>query len=171
MNLNLFISLGLLLLGLIKTSEFENNTTPCGNYTCVIDQGKCILNGTDYFCLCSEYFDSYPQNGTLQCNYRKKKQYIAFFLETFLTYGAGHFYCENYQVAVPKLVYFVFCYCLFIYLRMLMKSKEDNNTAALIIALLACLFLTIMLAWQLADIILYALNSYPDGYNISLYPW
>ncbi len=156
---------------LTRSQQMDNKTIPCGNYTCVSGQGQCILNGTDYLCACSEYFDSYPQNATLQCNYRKKKQYIAFLLETLLTYGAGHLYCENYQIAIPKLIYWVFCYCLFIYLRLLIKSKEDNNTTALIISLLACLFLTIMLAWQLADVIMYGLNSYNDGYDIQLYPW
>ena len=155
----------------IALVQCENNDINCGNYTCASENGLCVKNGTDFICVCSEMYDSFPINDTIKCNYKRKKQSVAFFLETFLSYGAGHFYAENYQFAVPKLFFWLICYCLFIFLRVVTKSNEENNTTALIISLLACLFLTGMLAWQIADIIMYGTNFYQDGNGIALLSW
>jgi hypothetical protein len=166
----LTISLLIFIFNLFKIN-CENTDIICGNYTCVYGNGLCIKNGTESICICSEFYDSYPINQTLKCNYKRKKQYVAFLLETLVTYGAGHFYTGNYQLAVPKLFFWVISYCLFIFLRVVTKSNEESNTTALIISLLACLFLTGMLGWQLTDVIIYGMNLYMDGNGIGLLPW
>jgi hypothetical protein len=155
----------------IFTNFVLSNDEHCGNFTCVHGRGKCFKNGTEYDCVCNEFFATFPENNTLKCNYERKKQSVAFILETLVTYGAGHFYCENYQFAVPKMFFWILSYCLFIFLRNIIKSGEEQNTTVFIISLVACLFLTIMFAWQLADMVLYGLNIYMDGNNIELLPW
>ncbi|MFN9944930.1 MAG: hypothetical protein ACK56I_36230, partial [bacterium] len=117
--------------------------------------GLCIKNETEYKSLCYDLYATFPKNSTFKCNYTRKKQLTAFLLETFLTYGAGHYYIEVYEMAVPKTLYWIFCYCLFIVLRVILKSNEEANTTGLIMTLLSFMFLIGMLAWQVTDMILY----------------
>ena len=144
---------------------------PCGDFTCTYNQGICVQSTINSTCICIIHLQSYPSNNTIQCDYPRKKQLTAFLLELFLTYGAGHFYTGNIQFAVPKLFFWVVSYCLFIVLRIVSKSNEDNNTTSLIIMLLACMFCVGMLTWQIADVVLYGLNKYSDGNGIELQPW
>ncbi len=144
---------------------------PCGNITCVIDQGICMFRPENITCDCLPDYSTYPIESTTKCNYLRKKQYVAFLLELCITYGAGHFYTENYQLAVPKLFFWIVSYCLFIVLRMIIKSNEDSTAASLIVALTSYLFCACMFCWQIADLVLFGMNVYKDGYGKELTPW
>jgi hypothetical protein len=150
----------------------QDNDINCGNYLCSYGKGECYNNNTNLLCICKDQFSTLPNsNSTTLCDYKRKKQAIAFILESIVTYGAGHFYCENYQFAVPKLFFWVISYCLFIFLKNVAKSGEQQNTTVFVVSLIACLFLTVMFAWQLADMIMYGMNLYKDGNGIELLSW
>lgn len=165
-----FIKLILIILLLISTTLAQLGI-PCGNNICARDQGICIYKAENITCSCIPEFATYPSDSNLQCNYIKKKQYVAFLLELCITYGAGHFYTENYQLAVPKLFFWLLSYCLFIVLRMIIKSNEDSTAASMIVALTSYLFCACMICWHLTDVVLFGLNIYKDGYGFELSHW
>ncbi len=156
---------------LLISTIYSQLSIPCGNITCVKDQGICIYRAENTTCDCLPEFSTFPIDSPAKCNYMRKKQYIAFLLELCITYGAGHFYTENYQLAVPKLFFWIVSYCLFIVLRMIIKSNEDSTAASLIVALTSYLFCACMLCWQIADLALFGLNIYTDGKGQELIPW
>ena len=152
------------------------------NETTTLSNGKYYLNDRSYcreydddpgkfFCECIDGYASYPEDNNIQCNYKQKLQLKAFLLELFLCYGAGHFYIHNYKLAIPKLVVFVFFYCLFIALRIITKAKEENKKANLIICIGAGISFVGMLSWQIIDLINFGKNNYKDGNNVPLRKW
>lgn len=102
----------------------------------------------------------------LACNYKLKKQYVAFLLETFLILGAGHFYCNRIlygfiKVAVIAAVILIDCI-----LKSCVKSKgiKIQNVAIIIsYSLYAGLIL-----FQLFDIVMFGINKHIDGYGLPL---
>ena len=147
-------------------SEYEQ----CGSIKCVKNHGTCQMTTESNYCSCYDRYTTYPVNSDIQCNYERKKQLNAFLLEFFLTYGAGHFYIDNYKLAIPKLVVFIFLYCLFIVLRIFTKSKEENKSANLAICISAAIAFVGMLAWQIFDLFWFGYNKYKDGNGVELYP-
>jgi hypothetical protein len=156
---------------LLISSIYTQFGVPCGNFTCTKDQGICMYRTENTTCDCFPDFSTYPIDNENKCNYMRKKQYVAFLLELCLTYGAGHLYTENYQLAVPKLFFWIVSYCLFIVLRMIIKSNEDSTAASLIVALTSYLFCACMICWQIADLALFGMNIYTDGNGEKLIPW
>lgn len=163
----LYLSIGAVL---NEKNVKEIEYVECGNIKCAKHQGNCQEINNEYFCKCLEQFATYPLTSEIQCNYERKKQLNAFLLEFFVTYGAGHFYTENYKYAIPKLLVFIFLYCLFIVLRIVSKAKEENKTANLIICIFAGVCFVGMITWQLIDVFKYGYNKYKDGNGIELLP-
>jgi hypothetical protein len=150
----------------------SNITITCGNTTCVANNGFCYeYSAVNQTCICFNQFATYPTNNNIMCNYARKKRLTVFLLELIISFGSGHFYAGNYDMAVPKLFFWFVTYCLCIMLRIAMKSNEDNNTTKLIISLVLFMFCTGMIAWQLGDIILYGTGYYKDGNGIDFLPW
>ncbi len=157
-----------------KEKEEEGNLITCPNgISCNSKNGECIKDELkeEYICLCKNGYSTYPENSETKCNYQQKTQIKAFLLEFFLSYGAGHFYIQNYKLAIPKLIVFAFFYCLFIVLRIITKAKEENKCANLIICICAGITFVGMLFWQITDLIIFGKNKYKDGKGVSLKPW
>ena len=112
----------------ISLSEEDVDYIQCGNLKCAKNQGTCQEINNDYLCICDEHYATYPFNNDIVCNYERKKQLNAFLLEFFVTYGAGHFYTENYKYAIPKLLVFVSLYC--IENNKQSKRREQNSKFA-----------------------------------------
>jgi hypothetical protein len=160
-----------LLLGILVIS-FSIQVPPprnisCGSLTCHQDNSLCIKTENDYDCECSSEYDSLPDD-PLKCVYLKKSKLKAFLFELLVTYGAGHFYLENYQMAIPKLLFWVLSYCLIIILRTFQKSDENNIQFSCFMKIVAGLILLIMIIWQVLDLVFIWLDYYTDGYGISL---
>lgn len=151
-------------------SPLNQELTPCGSFQCVVNQSTCLLNAEVPICSCFGDYTTYPSDNHTQCNYERKRQLVAFLLEFFVTYGAGHFYTENYKFAISKLVVFVFLYCLFIVLRIVTKAKEENKVANLLICIFAVICFLGMITWQLIDVFKFGYNTYTDGNGIELVP-
>lgn len=102
----------------------------------------------------------------LSCNYKLKKQFVAFLLETFLIFGAGHFYCNRIlygfiKVAVIAAVILIDCI-----LKSCVKSKgiKIQNVATIISY---SLYAGIII-FQLFDIVMFGINKHIDGYGLPL---
>jgi hypothetical protein len=153
----------------------------CGGKLCDSVGGICVFNSslgqnmtsnynsTGFFCNCTPRFSTFPNDSQLQCSYKLYSQKTAFLLELFLSFGAGHFYIKNYQIAIPKLLFWLVGYYLFIILRMVTKKTEENNTTALLVALIGCIFCFGMLTWQVVDCFLFGFNLYNDGNGVTPY--
>lgn len=158
------------LLLLFHIIAFTSCQIPCGERFCSIGQGDCIsMRNTT--CICQPKYATYPEDNTLMCAYQKKSQLIYFILEVLVTFGVGHFYVSNFQMAVPKLLFWIIGYCFFVVLRIVNKKREENNTTTLIIALIGCIFCCGMLVWQIVDLIMIALGNYSDGNGVELLSW
>jgi hypothetical protein len=144
---------------------------PCGNSTCPSGQGTCITSNTISECVCNIAYTTYPEDSEVSCNYARKSRLTAFLLEGFLTYGIGHFYAGNYHYAIPKFFFFCFSYCLFVFLRMVVRNNEYNNNTSRPVVVSAYVFLILMIIWYISDIVLYALGIYKDGHGVDLIPW
>jgi hypothetical protein len=141
----------------------------CGNTTCTASQANCSLDSTT--CICNIGYETFPEQHSEMCNYEKKSQLIAFLLETFVSFGSGHFYINNLSKAISKFLVWILAYTLVISLRLLSFKRDENDTTLLFISLSSCIFCFIMVVWQIIDIILFGLNYYEDGNNIRLKPW
>jgi len=150
------------------------NTINCGSNKCVANAGICV-NFAQSNCTCINEYTTFPNTSIIKCNYEKKKQQTAFFLELFVSYGSGHFYLNNVQFAIPKFLFWFIGYYLFIVLRVIFKQKEDEdpnkNTFATISIVLGFIFLILMLIWQIVDLVFMGLNEYTDGNNIEVLSW
>ena len=162
------------------TSQVANIT--CGAYTCVSSNSTCFIdnvNQANKTCICSDQYATFPHDSLLQCNYQRKSQLTAFLLEFFITFGAGHFYVEFYQFAIPKFCFWLIGLFLYIAYRIISNKKKDEDeddddnedTTNLILALISCIFCYGMLVWQIADVILFGVNYYTDGNLINLHAW
>ena len=167
---NIFlITIFLIILQLFTSEECPDNTKCIHGY-CQSDFYN--EDGTiKYKCICNTGYTTHPENNEEKCNYKKKSQLKAFLLELILCYGAGHFYINNYKRAIPKLIVFVFFYCLFIALRIITKAKEENKRANLIICISAGVSLIGMIIWQIIDLVGFGKNQFDDGNNIKLNVW
>lgn len=147
-------------------------------FTCVDDVTSCSGNGkcndqkTD--CICDVDFDTFPADSSKQCNYQKKKQLVAFLLEMFLGFGAGHFYTERYSMGGAKLACFLFgvyIICLFPISAKCISDKCDSDWMVLTVA---CFYYCCVLGlafWFIYDLVMFGLNKYPDGNGLPLLPW
>lgn len=157
-------------------SELIYEFIPCGKSKCIITQGYCKeknseKNNYDKECVCFEEFGTTENSYNYECNYQKKSQLKAFLLELILSNGAGHFYLENYFLAISKLLVWVIIYYSFIILRITCKSAEDNKKISFLIAAFALFFCIGMLSWQIIDLVFFGLNKYSDGNGVELRSW
>ena len=118
----------------------------CGGNHCYSETESCVFkftsginlttyyNNSGYFCNCSSRYASYPSDNTYKCTYKLFSQKTAFLLELLVSFGAGNFYIQNFQITIPKLLFWLVGYILFIILRMVTKKQEENNTTALLVA-------------------------------------
>lgn len=172
-SIQLFLLINILLFTPINSSSKEESTDCPDGLKCHSKNGECMKydDDTKYFCNCKDGYTTYPKDNTVKCNYEQKKQLKAFLLELFVCYGSGHFYIHNYKLAIPKLIVFIFFYCLFIVLRIITKAKEENKLANLIICISAGVVLVGMLTWQIIDLVYFGKNKYNDGNGVPLKSW
>ena len=141
----------------------------CGDFKSVKGRGECFQ---DTSFVCNNEWDTYPETSVEMCNYKKKTQLIAFLLETFVSFGVGHFYTKNFKKAIPKLLFWVLGFYFFFSVRFYSKQRESTDSVSLLFCLLGFLTCTGMIIWHIADIVSLALNyGYLDGNGIELYSW
>ena len=131
---NNYISNKYLLSILIIFSLIQSITSQCNSLNCPPLRGLCSNN----ICVCEEGFttvnNKYIKTNGIFCNYILKSRYIAFILEFFFPFGAGHFYSGKTIFASIKLGIFVAIIISFIALLCFnQKKRNGENTAALIL--------------------------------------
>ena len=91
------------LLILISFSLIQSVTSVCNALNCPPLRGLC----SNDICVCEEGFttvnNKYIKNNGIFCNYILKSRYIAFLLEFFFPFGAGHFYTGKTILSTIKL--------------------------------------------------------------------
>ena len=184
-----------ILIGLISSQSVCLGVATCNNGDVCSENGRCYysfvnqiwnynqnksLNKTNvtqvyYYepCICNEGYSSLP-NDLIKCCYEQKDQLYGFLLEFFIGFGTGHFYINQYQLAVAKLVCNLFfcCYCYIVAL--CIYVKDDNKETSLIQKVFNSILILNIVAfvvWWFVDVIMFGFNMYSDGNNVPLSPW
>lgn len=160
-----------------------NDLVSCQGSACVCRM--CFeLNPTSGICEQPNACWTY-NSGTRSCDDRRKSQLIAFLLSFFLSYvGAANFYIERGDLAGGQLaaflVIFLFSYVVFIPCCFICCCKDSESGLAcgaiafgIIIAIGTILMLAaslIMLAWWIADLVIFVENTRVDGMGCALSP-
>jgi hypothetical protein len=157
------------ILGVINSINDIDTNNKCEEKFCYKFQGNCSIDNST--CVCNPQYYTYPENSVQMCTYVKKSQFLAFILETFLTFGSGHFYIGNLTIAIPKFLIWIIGYTLIISLKILSYKREDSDATVLLIQLGSCISCSIMIIWQIIDVLMFGFNNYTDLNNIELKEW
>lgn len=148
----------------------------CGLTFCAVSpRGSCekINNEGDInsYCKCNSGYTTSTSKPYYQCCYTQKKYLVAFFLEFFVGFGAGHFYTGNFNSGLFKLVVYVVMLLLSIIIlcydkknKRLLISFHFHTLKVAILLSTACVYV----GWQIIDSVLFCSGGYKDGNNIEL---
>jgi len=149
---------------------------------CNAENMKCEDEDRKHHCSCKEGYITYVDDEVnfKFCNYKQKKQLIAFLLELCVGFGAGHFYRQEYTMASLKLVAFVLGLVFIFSFPITAKciSDCDCDALAIILSIFYYLYLCGLAFWYIWDLVYFGNNDYLDysyidviGQGISLQPW
>merc|ERR1712062_266940 len=125
-------------------------------------------------CICDAEYATYPNPkpddvDEMYCNYKRKVQKTAFFLDFFFgMFGAGHWYIGSYVMAGIKLGLCVgVCYCGSCFCVVVADEMDEEAPA---VCWGVCSTLAVFI-WWLVDVIRFGKNFYDDDNGIGLEPW
>ena len=164
-----YFSNKLLFFILICLYQFQTVSSACDQLNCPPLRGLCSNN----ICVCQEGFvtvnNYYIKNNGIFCNYILKSRYIAFILEFFFPFGAGHFYAGKTIFASIKLGIFVtLIVCFLVWLCFISKNGTETNAGSITLALIVFLSIIILILMQVFDLIAFAFGLYSDGNGVAL---
>ena len=144
---------------------------------------KCHLFNTN----CTQYSDStkmYPcvckkeyatkEGDAIYCEYKRKRQLVAFLLELFVGFGAGHFYRGNNLMGALKLCAFLFgiyIICLFPLTLKCFDSCCENDCCVVVVSIFFFLCSAGLAFWFVFDLTKWGKNKYLDKNGIELLHW
>ncbi len=146
------------------------NTTEviCNHNNCPSFQGVCYDNE----CICSHGFATHNEFNTsntpiIYCNYKLKSKFVAFFLELFFPFGAGHLYAGNNILAMIKFISFsmIICSCCGILCTIALEDKGCGMKCFVIFFIFMIVF---WILFELIDLFCYAFGIYKDGNGIPM---
>ena len=109
------------------------------------------------------------KNNGVFCNYILKSRYIAFILEFFFPFDAGHFYSGKTILASVKLGLFVILIISLISILCLVaKNRNTTNAGSVILSIVIVLSLLTIILMQIFDLIAYAAGIYSDGNGVEM---
>lgn len=135
---------------------------------------NCIDDST---CQCYQGFVDYHDNSTnnnTYCNYKQKKQIVAFMLEFFVSLGVGHLYAGRTVFGILKLlvmlgpVILMILNCCF---GIAFKSERGQSILGIFTIIGGCILCVGYFAWQLVDLVMFGINKYRDGNGVPLQHW
>ena len=157
-------------------TEYPEQYIRCNNETMT-----CKDEGRAHHCSCNEgYITINDTYNFTYCNYKQKKQLIAFLLEFCVGFGAGHFYRFEFVMASLKLVAFALGLVFICTFPKVAKAITDCDCDALavILSIFYYLYLCGLAVWYIWDLIYFGNNYYEDytyqdkiGKGIPLQPW
>lgn len=147
-----------------KDNNKNYNIEDCNFNTCPLGKGTCFEGN----CICDIGYTTLPHD-KVSCEYEQRDHSVAFFLEFFFPFGAGHFYAEQMLFGLVKSILFVLL-CLFwcgdicnLRIRFTLNSKWDKiHMGSVLVNFIA---FTLM---HLIDLICFGFNIYKDGNGIDL---
>ena len=129
----------------------------CSNDQCICENGFTTVNNNQI------------KNNGVFCNYILKSRYIAFILEFFFPFGAGHFYSGKTILASVKLGLFVILIISLISILCLVaKNRNTTNAGSVILSIVIVLSLLTIILMQIFDLIAYAAGIYSDGNGVEM---
>ncbi len=154
-----------------KTSKITIISTArerCTVSNCPTKRGKCT---PDKRCTCfTGYISVKDDYLPFFFIYEQKKQIFAFLLEFGVGFGVGHLYMGNIQLAMCKLITFCTAYFILCFLPHFSK-KTKSSFLANCLPFLQTLSILTVIAWQIVDSVLIAMNYYKDKNGIPLLGW
>jgi len=146
----------------LVSAQTCNNTEDCSN------NGLCSNNQ----CHC---FSGYiTHESVVGCNYRQKSRLTAFMLELFLgEFGAGWFYLDRNEFAIPVIVLTLFLVCCVAPLYKTLKSEhvdEDTLKMSCTMCLYLLILLTVLGFW-LHGVIVTGNGDAKDSNGVSVGDW
>jgi hypothetical protein len=148
------------------------------NFKCVDTVASCsgqgVCSSNNATCICDQDFATFPVDAPNQCNYKMKKQLVAFLCELFLGFGAGHFYTERYTDAGFKLAAFLFGIYIICLFPLSAKCISDKCDSDFLVVTVSCFYYLCAIGlafWFIYDLVMFGMNKYMDGNGISLIPW
>ena len=152
----------------------ECQVSVCGNVFCATSpNGKCIESS----CVCENgYISTLNETKAVRCCYKQKNALTAFFLEFFVSFGAGHFYYGGTTYGVVKCtIYVIFLgIILFVVLKTFIdkrkKEREETSNLFRIFRIISLILISFTyICWQMIDSILILLGGYTDKNGKPLY--
>ena len=140
----------------------------CNEGNCPSTRGMCSNNQ----CICNEKYitinnKDFRGNGIF-CNYELKSRLIAFLLEFFFPFGAGHFYSGKIYLATIKLSLFVILICSCCCVLCCFPGK-DLNVCSISMCIIVVLCIISLVVMEIFDLVSYGLGIYNDGNGIEMY--
>lgn len=158
----------------IDTLYGECEVSVCGNVFCATSpKGKCV----DSSCVCENgYISTLNETKAVRCCYKQKNALTAFFLEFFVSFGAGHFYygATTYGTVKCTLYAIFLAIILFVILKTCIdkkkKEREDTSNLFRIFRIISLILISFTyICWQMIDSILILLGGYTDKNGKELY--
>lgn len=113
------------------------------------------------------------------CEYRRKSQLLAFFLEAIFPIGFGHFYSYRFFHGLLKMTLFFLLFFLIFLMKKFQINKnfsskmkfQDRKFFEKFLIFFNLVNYLIILVLHVFDIFMFANNSYNDGFGFKLIPW
>jgi hypothetical protein len=149
----------------LKTINCTSNAVCNYNGQCSEDRTKCI---------CDKEYATYNSDDGTECNYERKKAWLALVLQLFFGWsGAGYFYLELYNIAVPQLILTgvpfilmtIVC-CALCCSRGRVEFCEGGDCGFMCLVVVGVMWFLMFILWYLISVILIGVNHYTDGNGI-----
>ncbi len=155
---------------------FNAAVTNCSPRNCLPIYAICIGASK---CHCTQGNANVPGKNPINyvCSYQQKKQVVAFLLEFFFGFGAGHFYVGRWWLGLIKLLIVVIipiilCCALCCYIHKEEGHQSENSLPSFLVTILIPILLGIILfIWTMVDAILFGINYYKDINGVPLKRW
>jgi len=147
------------------------NLEKCDNLKCLPQYGHCSSETT---CICNKYYAHFLLNsGEISCSYKRKNQMIAFLLEFFIPFGAGHFYLGNIALGIIKLSFMLCLPIIFIFMNYTCGNFNSRRfiSKPFLWDKLFVFYMISLLLWVFFDIVNISLMKYTDSNGVQMQPW
>lgn len=145
------------------------NVEECANSFFCSSHSRCDTNESRCDCLLG--YTSKKEDGIVKCCYKQKQKLKAFLLETFITFGAGHYYVGKFKLFIIKLVIYILLILTNVIIVLMGWLKKEKFNFHLNFIRSACLLLCgcTFIGWQTIDAVLFLLGGYKDVNGVELY--
>ena len=142
----------------------------CNNLMCSPPGGSCSKESK---CICLQgYITIQSQNDHILCNYKQKKQLIAFILEMFGLIGFGYIYIGFYFRGLMKIfVFFLIIVYGTKFIIFFLREKSDTQAAYFFKLSISCSCICFPIFWHFYDLVNFAFNNYKDSNGYLLESW